>query len=210
MRSINDPREIRALTHPVRMDLLEVLVAHGPLTATQAGELIGESPTTCSFHFRQLAKYGFVEEAGPAAGRNRPWKLVVVGMRFEDSPKDTEVAVATNALTGLLFQRVFNRLENWRRTQHSYPAEWREAAETNQTVIWLTPDELREIQAEIETLLQRHHERLTDPALRPEGARLVEGITAFYPIELGQAHDGPPHDGQAHDGQAPGEENEGS
>ena len=33
------------------------------ISALEAGELIGESPTTCSFHFRQLEKYGFTEVA---------------------------------------------------------------------------------------------------------------------------------------------------
>ena len=54
---------MRALTHPVRLALLDAGNSQGPLTATQAGELIGEPPNTCSFHFRQLARYGFVEEA---------------------------------------------------------------------------------------------------------------------------------------------------
>jgi len=67
-RELTDPKVMRALTHPVRLALLEVLATEGPLTATEAGELIGESPTTCSFHFRQLKKYGFIEEAGTVLG----------------------------------------------------------------------------------------------------------------------------------------------
>ena len=60
-RKLTDPRAMRAVAHPIRIALLEVLGSEGPLTATEAGELIGESPTTCSFHLRQLAKYGFIE-----------------------------------------------------------------------------------------------------------------------------------------------------
>src|ERR1700734_3534921 len=82
--TVSDARRLRALTHPVRIALIGKLVLHGPLTATEAGELIGESPTTCSFHFRQLAKYGFVEEADAGPGRLRPWKLASVGMKFSD------------------------------------------------------------------------------------------------------------------------------
>ena len=48
-----------------------IRIDYGPLTATEAGELIGETFTTCSFHFRQLAKYGVVEEAG-GKGRSQP------------------------------------------------------------------------------------------------------------------------------------------
>lgn len=60
---------MRALAHPVRSSLLELLIIDGPITATEAGERLGESPTTCSFHLRQLARYGFVEEAGGGPGR---------------------------------------------------------------------------------------------------------------------------------------------
>ena len=66
---LNDPRALRALAHPVRLSLVSLLRRAGPLTATQAGERIGESATTCSFHLRQLARYGLVEEAGGGRGR---------------------------------------------------------------------------------------------------------------------------------------------
>ena len=79
---------MRAVAHPVRIALLEVLTAEGPLTATQAGEIIGESPTTCSFHLRQLAKYGFIEEVTGVPGRKRPWQLVHAGMSFSDVSDD--------------------------------------------------------------------------------------------------------------------------
>ena len=46
------------------------------MTATQAGEALGESPANVSFHLRTLAKYGFVEEAPGGTGRQRPWRRV--------------------------------------------------------------------------------------------------------------------------------------
>src|SRR3984957_4158463 len=79
LRRVSDARTMRALTHPVRIALIEQLSVVGPMTATEVGELIGESPTTCSFHLRQLAKYGFVEEAGGGKGRARPWRMSSIG-----------------------------------------------------------------------------------------------------------------------------------
>ena len=64
LRTVTDPRALRALAHPIRIRLLEVLGLAGPLTATQAGERIGETPTMCSFHLRQLAKWLFRNEWG--------------------------------------------------------------------------------------------------------------------------------------------------
>src|ERR1700759_1936795 len=90
MREVTDARTMRALAHPVRLALLEALTLAGPLTATQAGERINESATTCSFHLRQLAKYGFVEEAGGGKGRARPWQMSARGMHFSSEHDDPE------------------------------------------------------------------------------------------------------------------------
>jgi hypothetical protein len=53
--NLTDPKAIRALAHPVRMALLEALGHAGTLTATQASEMLGESPANCAFHLRTLA-----------------------------------------------------------------------------------------------------------------------------------------------------------
>lgn len=190
-REITSPRELRALSHPVRLSLLEVLTTEGPLTATKAGELIGESPTTCSFHLRQLAKYGFVEEAGGGSGRNRPWRLVRLGMRFNEAVPDAETAVAAEALSGLFYSRIFERFESWRRTRRSYPAEWQEACGLSESILYVTADELRELSGELNALFTRYLERVVDPAQRPEGARLIEIFAAAYPARLGRQEPGP-------------------
>jgi DNA-binding transcriptional ArsR family regulator len=72
----SDARAIRALAHPVRLSLLELLAHTGTLTATQASEILGESPANCAFHLRTLARYGFVAEAGGGRRRERPWRRV--------------------------------------------------------------------------------------------------------------------------------------
>ena len=191
-REITDPRELRALTHPVRLSLIEVLATQGSLTATEAGELIGESPTTCSFHFRQLARYGFVEEAGGGAGRNRPWRLANLGMSFAGAGDDAEMAIAAESLEGLIYGRMFDRFEQWRRVKHSDAEEWQSASGVNETIMYLTPAELRELAEELRRLFTRYHERLVDPGLRPSGARLVEVLAAAYPVRFGRVRDDPP------------------
>src|SRR6476659_5694344 len=72
--TLTDPRALRALAHPTRLKLVGLLRKHGPLTATQAGVLLDEVPASASFHLRQLAKYGLVEEAPGGRGRERPWR----------------------------------------------------------------------------------------------------------------------------------------
>ena len=181
-RELTDPRAMRAITHPVRLALLEALAIEGPLTATKAGELIGESPTTCSFHFRQLAKYGFVEEAGGGPGRLRPWRLTHLGMRFSDIQEDPEAAIAARALDRTLRERYFARLQEFYDSRGSYPREWQEVTGGSEFLLWVTPDEVRAIDQEITEILMRHHGRLADPALRPPGSLPVEVLLFGYPV----------------------------
>ena len=128
LREVSDARTFRALGHPVRLALLETLAIQGPLTATEAAERIGESPTTCSFHFRQLARYGFVEEAGGGKGRARPWRLSTIGMQSANVHDDPETEIAAAAFAGLMRERQLERYRTWLDTRASYPREWREAA----------------------------------------------------------------------------------
>src|SRR2546421_6749195 len=73
---ISDPKAIRALAHPLRLDLLQVLGSGSPATAAHCGRVLGVSQASCSFHLRQLAKYGFVEDAGPGRDRReRQWRV---------------------------------------------------------------------------------------------------------------------------------------
>src|SRR5215471_3448657 len=74
---ISDPKTIRALAHPLRLDLLQLLGSSGPATAAQCGRVLGVSQASCSFHLRQLAKYGFVEDVGPGRDRReRQWRAL--------------------------------------------------------------------------------------------------------------------------------------
>lgn len=183
VREVSDVRTIRALAHPVRIALIETLTRSGPMTATEAGELIGESPTTCSFHLRQLAKYGFVEEAGGGKGRARPWRMTSVGMRIPAS-EDAETELAVAALTRLLRERQMDRYRTWLETRATYPKRWRSAADESQHTFYLTVEEFEDLNEELfELLVPRFRERLTDPSKRPPGAVAVEMLLFSYPIE---------------------------
>src|SRR3954452_6439833 len=98
LREVTDPMAMRALAHPVRLAIIEALADAGTLTATEAGERVGESPANASFHLRQLAKYGYVVEAEGGKGRRRPWKLKHLGMRWTDVHDDQELAGAARVL----------------------------------------------------------------------------------------------------------------
>jgi DNA-binding MarR family transcriptional regulator len=191
VRDVSDARTLRALTHPVRIALIEALLVGGSMTATQLGEQIGESPTTCSFHLRQLAKYGFVEEAGGGKGRARPWKMTSVGMHISGAHADPETEIAAAALGRLVTDRQIARYQTWMRSSASYPREWRDAAGNNEWVLFLTPDELQQLNDELaEVIIPRFRERATDLSKRPPGALPVEYLLFSYPIAVPGADPG--------------------
>ena len=193
VRELTDARTLRALTHPVRIALIEALLLGGAMTATEVGERIGESPTTCSFHLRQLAKYGFVEEAGGGKGRSRPWRLSSVGMQSATAHDDPETEMAAGALVRMLRERQFARYRTWLETNKNFPRQWRDAAGSSESIIYLTAGELEELSQELlALLLPRFRERLTDPSRRPPGAVPVEFLMLAYPISLPPPGDVPP------------------
>jgi DNA-binding transcriptional ArsR family regulator len=189
MRRVADARTLRALSHPVRIQLMEALGMHGTMTATEVGERIGETPTTCSFHLRQLAKYGFVEEAGGGKGRARPWRIASQGLQLTSEPGDAESELAAEALGRLIHERQAARFRVWRETRHSYPEEWRKAATVSEHLIYLTAEELRQLNADfIDMVNTRFARRYFRPEVRPPGSVPVEILLTDYPVQPPSAY----------------------
>ena len=106
----------------MRIALYEELAYGGAMTATEVGERIGETATTCSFHLRQLAKYGFVEEAGGGKGRARPWRLTCLGWNIP-AAHDRETQIAGDLVLRLSRERAFARYQRWQETKAGYPRD---------------------------------------------------------------------------------------
>jgi predicted ArsR family transcriptional regulator len=182
-QELRDPRAMRALAHPVRLALIDALTLDGELTATQAAQIVGESPANCSFHFRQLAKYGLVEEAGGGTGRQRPWRLktLAVTLNIEDASQSA-TAVAGHELLAMLHEQAIARLRNWMATQSLFPKRWRKAYQAKRAIWWVTPEELEQLGEEMVALMVRYGDRVQDPSRRPAGALPVEFLGFAYPL----------------------------
>jgi DNA-binding transcriptional ArsR family regulator len=119
---ISDPRAIRALAHPLRLDLLQLLGAIGTATAAECGRMLGQSQASCSFHLRQLAKYGLVEDAGPGPDRReRRWQVLDPRLRLrfdaeEPARQQVEQSVVEREMRAILdySQRPGRSRERWR------------------------------------------------------------------------------------------------
>jgi DNA-binding transcriptional ArsR family regulator len=172
---ITDPRAIRALAHPLRLDLIEALATLGPSTAARCGRHLGVSQASCSFHLRQLAKYGFVEEAPPGPDRReRTWRLTDVEQAWESGPM-------TDQLDRVFVQREADRMIAWTGRRDGEPAEWRDAAFVGGATLPVTAEELLQLRRDLRAVLEPYVTRLTDPAARPDGARFVRLVLAGTP-----------------------------
>jgi predicted ArsR family transcriptional regulator len=180
VRRITDPRELRALAHPVRMALLEMLVS-GPLTATQCAERLGESPASCSYHLRQLARYGHVRPAEGGKGRERPWQLRDTGIEWDEDDPSPARAAAGRALAEMLDEQRFDSWRRFRSRRDQEPADWRRAVVSTDIAAWMTSDELAEVTQRVYDAWAPYADRQAAGAERPMGARSVRFFAYAYP-----------------------------
>jgi DNA-binding transcriptional ArsR family regulator len=178
---LTDPRALRALAHPTRLELIGLLRRGGPRTATQASEQIGESPASCSFHLRQLAKYGLVEEAGGGHGRERPWRATAISTEWARGG-DEESGAAEALLSRVVVERYFQSAIEWLERRHDEPPEWADVATYSDAVVYMTPEELHEVDDGIRALVEPYLKRLEDPAPPAAGARAISIIALAFPL----------------------------
>jgi DNA-binding transcriptional ArsR family regulator len=179
---LTDPRALRALAHPTRLDLMGLLRRGEPLTATQASERIGESAASCSFHLRQLAKYGLVEEAGGGRGRERPWRATAIATEWASRGADEEADAAGTLLSKVVVERYFQNAIGWLDRRGAEDPEWIEAAMISDVLVYMSADELHEIDEKIRGLLEPYLRRLEDREPAPAGARAVNLIALGFPL----------------------------
>ena len=182
---LTDPKALRAYAHPVRMALVGLLRTEAPLTATQAAELLGESSGTCSFHLRQLARYGLVEEAGGGTGREKPWRATTTSTAWDATGGGTpETAAATGLLNTVIAEQYFEQLMRWLEASPDEPAEWQQAVQFGDRILYVTAEELEELSGRVRELVDEYFERQVRPELRPPGSRLVTWLHLAFPNDF--------------------------
>jgi DNA-binding transcriptional ArsR family regulator len=181
-RELTDPRAMRALAHPVRLALIELLTHTGTLTATQASEALSESPANCAFHLRTLARYGFVEEAGGGRGRERPWRRVDSGIEIPETLASPQATQGARALTDFLAETLLERARSILAGRSSWPAEWQGVLGQGEYISYMTVPEARQLGTELAALLSRYDDRIGHPERRPAGAMPIEILAIGYPL----------------------------
>ncbi|MEV5978809.1 helix-turn-helix domain-containing protein [Streptomyces sp. NPDC052114] len=160
--------------HEVRTALLGLLAEVGTVTATEAASRLGHSSGLCSFHLRQLARHGFIEEAPHSGGRVRPWRLK------RHTPADGEAA-AEAGFGDLARGLEDESWQRWLAQRDAAPAEWRHD-EAFSAIAYLTPDEMSRVADAVRRALAPYQDREQRPLARPDGALPVALITRLFPL----------------------------
>jgi DNA-binding transcriptional ArsR family regulator len=169
-RRVTSAADMKALAHPVRWDLIDLLLVNGPMTASDAAAALDQTPANVSWHLRTLAQHGFVRQATSGPGRRRPWKVVAESLSWGD---DAEDAASASALHEVALEREFQRLRAALANIDSEAQQWREATEVCQNRLWLTAEEAQEIGEQIRQLFLTKAQERQDPVNRPPDTRVM-------------------------------------
>ncbi|WP_329195587.1 MULTISPECIES: ArsR/SmtB family transcription factor [unclassified Streptomyces] len=177
-----DARSLRGLAHPLRMRLLAALRHEGPATASQLAERLGESSGATSYHLRQLAAYGFVEDApGHGKGRERWWKASHDGTRFDESLLYDDDP-ATRGAADFFLQQIATthaqEVNSWLAKADTWPAEWRRGSDLSDFTLHLTAEQALELIHKMHDLVNSYRD--LPPA---EGRQPVRIHTHTFPRE---------------------------
>ncbi|MBR8641921.1 helix-turn-helix transcriptional regulator [Streptomyces tuirus] len=178
-----DARSLRGLAHPLRMQLLDALRFGGPATASQLAAKLGESSGATSYHLRQLAEYGFIEDAPERGkGRERWWKAAHGGLRFDDAlltDSDPAVRGAADLYVHEVATSQTRDVSTWLGNRDSWPEEWSRVWDMSSWTLRLTPELTRDLVGKMHALIEtyRDHEAAEDAP----GAEQVRLHTHAFP-----------------------------
>ncbi|TDD77632.1 ArsR/SmtB family transcription factor [Actinomadura rubrisoli] len=180
---ITDPRQVRLLAHPLRQRIAEIM-RRGPVSSTTLARELGQSTGSTSYHLRQLAKHGFIEEVPELGrGRERWWRVVPADRRLppysEQSPAMRE---AVEEFTRLEFATEMDLLSRFQRVREDL-GPWADALLFSYSTVTLTLEQVRPFFEEYIALLYRYKGDEDDP---PQDARtLLVRFLAFPEIPEG-------------------------
>jgi len=181
---VDDPRALRALAHPARQRIINELLAGRVMTATEAADLVGLSPSAVSHHLRALERYGIAERAETGGdARTRPWRSRFTELSYAPRSPDG-VQVANAVVRGELAKLARNIAAVVEASEAAQQAGRRPAPRDNVGIsvseTWLTDEERRDVVARIEELLRTLPERHSGNA--PEGSVRMSLVLSFVPV----------------------------
>jgi DNA-binding transcriptional ArsR family regulator len=174
---LDEPEALKALTHPVRLDVLRHLMATGPTTASECARAVGDSPSNCSYHLRVLAKHGLVQSEPSADGRERPWRAIVTGLSTERAMLDGNAGAALLATSLQVDQRL---ARDYIARRRDVEPRWRKVDAFNSYGLLVTPAELADLVESLDALIRPYIAATRDDA--PKRAASVQLALEAFPL----------------------------
>lgn len=154
---ILDAGALRALAHPLRVKIYDMLSQYGPQTASSLAERLGESSGSTSYHLRALAKHDLIHEVTDrGSGRERWWERPVGGVSFAnpEAIKTPSGRAATQlVMSEFLRQRQEQLLEFSERGLDAEESEWQDGSMISTATARLTPEQSKELSRKIMALI---------------------------------------------------------
>ena len=165
-------REVRALAHPLRLQMLECLLNGGPATASMLARELGESSGATSYHLRALAAAGLiVEDLERRRGRERWWQHAKKFRLISSAPaEDAEYTAAVAQLESVMIARDDEGLRRYLHTRGEFTPEWQETAFIGGWGVYATREDVDKLSKLVMEWLRDHR---VMPEDRPEGATLI-------------------------------------
>ncbi len=131
-----DAMALRALAHPQRLRMLGMLRIDGPATATRLAERMGLNSGATSYHLRQLARHGFIEEdAERGNARDRWWKAAHETTTFLEDETDEDALDAGLAFAEAALSAQVTEMQRALARHAQLPHEWRKASTMSDYII---------------------------------------------------------------------------
>jgi DNA-binding transcriptional ArsR family regulator len=171
MAHIKDAAVLKAVAHPLRRRLMDVLRVDGPSMPSVLARLTGQAVANVSHHLRVLADAGLIEEA-PELARNRKehwWRMVDARLSWNSSEfaADAGEMAAADAAESLGLQRQIDLISTWLGSPASRSDPWGDAAFASDVWLRLSPDELAEMGRDIQGVIDRYYGRPESPDREP-------------------------------------------
>ena len=153
--------QLQTLAHPLRSRLLGALRFHGPATSTALAARLGTNSGATSYHLRQLAEAGLVEDDPERSnGRDRWWRAAhdATSWRSTDFDDDPDARAADDWLVRRQAHVAAGWLNDWLEGRNEWSAEWRDAADQSDYHLDLTAEGLRALMDDLRAVAERYRD----------------------------------------------------
>lgn len=175
-RDVSDAKALKGLAHPLRQQMLTQLQRGGPATSADLAAKFGADRGATSYHLRQLARFGFIQEdTARSTGRRKYWRAVPEDVRLPHRAASAEAAA--QEIGHQCWERAEHDLAAFLSTSDAY-GEFGAAALHSLGGTTLTAEELARFAEEYIAFLTRWHR---EPDQASPGSRHITVLFNAFP-----------------------------